>query len=103
MPDLSEDQVKDALNEAWPRQFAPFSDAARSIFTGGPGKLKLTASLHRNVWVAGQMCCVGIAVYNESKKSVKGLTLSLIRTTTMFTPRPTLDVTLSNFTDLDAY
>lgn len=78
-----------------------FSAAARSVFRGGPGKLKLTASLHRNIWIAGQRCCVGITVNNESKKSVKGLTLGLIRTITIFRPRPNLAVS-SPSSDQDA-
>lgn len=76
--------------------------AARSVFLGGRGKLKLTANLHRNVWVAGQRCYVGIAVGNESKRAVKGLTLSLIRTTTIFRSRPHLDVASSSSADADA-
>ena len=78
------------------------SAAARSVFLGGPGKLKLMANLHRNVWVAGQRCCIGITVENESKKTVKGLTLSLIRTTTIFRSQPHLDVASSSSTDPDA-
>lgn len=78
------------------------SSVARNVFLGGPGKLKLTGSLHRNVWVAGQKCCVGIAVDNESKKFVKGITLSLIRATTVFRSRPHLDVASSSFADADA-
>ncbi|KAF8580147.1 hypothetical protein K439DRAFT_1648288 [Ramaria rubella] len=79
-----------------------FSTAARHVFRGGAGKLKLTAILHRSVWVAGQRCYVGIAVDNDSRKSVKGLTLSLIRTTTIFRPYPHLDVASPNSEDPDA-
>lgn len=87
--------------------FAPaslplLSTAARSLFLGGTGKLKLTASLHRNIWIAGQKCRVGIAVHNESKKFVKGLTMSLIRTTTVFRPHPHLDVLSPSSADPDA-
>jgi hypothetical protein len=56
----------------------------------GSGKVKLSASLHRSIWVAGQSCYVDIKVANEGSKKVKSLTLSLTRTTTAFRPRPYL-------------
>ncbi|KAH7916429.1 hypothetical protein BJ138DRAFT_995669 [Hygrophoropsis aurantiaca] len=66
------------------------SEACRSIFMGGPGKVKLSARLHRLYWVAGQTCSVQFRVVNESKKMISGATISLIRTTTIFKPHPHL-------------
>lgn len=79
---------------------------------GGSGKVNLSAKMHRANWVAGQRCYVEVRVENESSKKVsfaaqftppgvaltftshsqiKTLTLSLVRTTTVFRPRPYLD------------
>ena len=46
------------------------STAAKSLFLGGSGKLKLIASLHRSTWVAGQRCYVKIVVSNDTSKKV---------------------------------
>ncbi|KAG8968434.1 hypothetical protein FRC03_007376 [Tulasnella sp. 419] len=65
--------------------------AARSIFMGGPGKVHVTASLHRRTWIAGQRCYVHVNIQNSSSKRVRALTLTLIRTMTIFRPRAHLD------------
>lgn len=41
-----------------------------TVFMGGAGKLRLTASLYREVWVAGQRCLVKVAIDNGTRKSV---------------------------------
>ncbi|KIY47305.1 hypothetical protein FISHEDRAFT_45565, partial [Fistulina hepatica ATCC 64428] len=60
---------------------------AKSIFMGGSGKVRLTATLHRLHWVAGQPCTVNVRVENECKRAIKRLTLSVIRTVVVFRPR----------------
>jgi hypothetical protein len=87
--------------EIWPRLnpsilLAPApkplqASTSKKIFMGGKGRLGLTATLHRLHWIAGQQCCIQVAVKNDTKKSVKSLTLALIRTTVIFRPRPYLD------------
>ncbi|KAH8102559.1 hypothetical protein BXZ70DRAFT_929051 [Cristinia sonorae] len=54
-------------------------------------KAKLTAQLHRLNWIAGQRCHVKVLVQNETRKVVKSCTLTLVRTTTVFKPKPMLD------------
>ncbi|KAI0788677.1 hypothetical protein C8Q75DRAFT_824675 [Abortiporus biennis] len=49
-------------------------------------KVKLTATLQRLHWIAGQKVHVNIFVDNETKKTVKSVTLTLVRTTTLFKP-----------------
>jgi hypothetical protein len=86
------------------------NSADKSIFMGGSGKVHLTATMHRGTWVAGQRCYVDVCVQNETSKKVcsiastdfdcsetnitilqvKTLSLSLIRTTVVFRPRPHL-------------
>jgi hypothetical protein len=58
---------------------------------GGNGKVKLTAMLHRLHWVAGQQCNINLTVKNDTKKTVKSVTFTLIRTTIVFRPHPHLD------------
>lgn len=65
-------------------------------------KVKLTAQLHRLTWIAGQRCCVNVAVVNETKKTVKSFTLTLVRSTTMFRPTPELDAGRARTVDCDA-
>ena len=65
-------------------------------------KVKLTAQLHRMAWIAGQRCYVNVAVANDTKKTVKSFTLTLIRSTTMFKPTPELDAELARSVDPDA-
>lgn len=72
---------------------------AKSLFLGGEGKVELTASVHRENWVAGQLCYVTVDIKNESTKKIRTMTLSLARTTTVFRPRPYL--TLGSGVDAD--
>ena len=65
-------------------------------------KVKLTAQLHRLTWVAGQRCYVNIAVANDTKKTVKSFTFTLVRSTTIFKPTPELDAGHARSVDLDA-
>ncbi|TFK92792.1 hypothetical protein K466DRAFT_659016 [Polyporus arcularius HHB13444] len=68
------------------------ASTAKSLSVVGSGsKLKLTAMLHRMTWIAGQRCAVRIWIANETKKSIKSVTLTLVRTTTLFKPKPQLD------------
>ncbi|RDX50472.1 hypothetical protein OH76DRAFT_1482249 [Lentinus brumalis] len=68
------------------------ASTAKSLSVIGNGsKLKLTAMLHRMTWIAGQRCAVRIWIANETKKSIKSVTLTLVRTTTLFKPKPHLD------------
>jgi hypothetical protein len=46
------------------------SMAAKGLFLGGSGKLKLIASLHRSTWVAGQRCFAKVLVSNDTNKKV---------------------------------
>ena len=62
------------------------SEAARTVFMGGSGKVRLSAAMHRLYWVAGQRCAVHLRVVNESKRTVKGASITLLRTTTVFKP-----------------
>lgn len=61
---------------------------SKNLFMGGSGEVKLTATLHRLYWVAGQLCYVKVNVANDTKKTVKSLTLTLIRSTIVFKPHP---------------
>ncbi|GAA5863885.1 hypothetical protein JCM1840_005804 [Sporobolomyces johnsonii] len=84
-----------------------FAEASKGLFMGGSGKVNLSAKMHRGTWVAGQRCYVDVRVENESSKKIKTLTLALIRTTTVFRPRPQLNAgsgrdPLSGDADLDA-
>ncbi|KAF8899044.1 hypothetical protein BD779DRAFT_1486738 [Infundibulicybe gibba] len=72
------------------RSIAHFYPFQNSLY-GGAGKLTLTASIHRLHWIAGQQCLVNIQVTNDTKKTVKSLTLSLLRSTIVFKPHPHLD------------
>ena len=80
--------------EIWPRldptttlQSAPRPiqvTASKSLFMGGPGTIKLTAILHRLHWVSGQRCFVKALVFNDTTRTMKSFTLTLIRRTTTF-------------------
>ncbi|KIJ66290.1 hypothetical protein HYDPIDRAFT_109282 [Hydnomerulius pinastri MD-312] len=82
--------------EIWPRlsidaNLSPaprplVSEAVKSVFMGGNGKVKLSVKMHRLHWVAGQRCVVHLRVVNESKKVVKSAGIALVRTTTVFKP-----------------
>ena len=65
--------------------------ATEGLRLGGPGDLSIEASLHRLCWIAGQPCFVHVVIRNETKKTMKTLTLTLLRTTTVFKPKPVLD------------
>ncbi|KAI0778441.1 hypothetical protein BD413DRAFT_609051 [Trametes elegans] len=69
---------------------------------GGGNKVKLTAMLPRLTWIAGQRCYVHLSVANETKKSLKSLTLMLVRTITLFKPKPVLDAGNCHSIDPDA-
>ncbi|EJD54818.1 hypothetical protein AURDEDRAFT_148418 [Auricularia subglabra TFB-10046 SS5] len=62
-----------------------------TVFMGGNGKLKLSASLYREVWVAGQRCLVRVAIDNGTKKAVKTVHLALQMLITVFRPNPELE------------
>ncbi|KAH9944162.1 uncharacterized protein BXZ73DRAFT_73748 [Epithele typhae] len=64
--------------------------AAAKKNLGNGGEIRLTAALHRMTWVAGQQCSIRVWVINDSKKSIKTATFTLVRTTTTFRPRPDL-------------
>ncbi|KAG8833673.1 hypothetical protein FRC17_010277 [Serendipita sp. 399] len=68
-----------------------YATVAKNLFLGGEGTLKLTASIHRSTWIAGARCYVKIFIDNDTeKRNVHTLTLSLIRSETIFKPvRPT--------------
>lgn len=70
------------------------STAKTLSMMGSSGKLKLTAAFHRMTWIAGQRCFVHVWVTNDTKKLVQSLSLTLVRTTTIFKPR--LDLGLGN-------
>lgn len=82
--------------EIWPRfsftaKLSPaprplVSEAAKTVFMGGSGKVRLSATMHRLYWVAGQRCTIHLQVVNESRRTVKGASITLLRTTTVFKP-----------------
>ncbi|PVG00931.1 hypothetical protein CPB86DRAFT_154113 [Serendipita vermifera] len=64
-----------------------FATASKSLSLGGSGTIELTASLHRATWIAGQRCYISLSVANNSaKRKVRTLTLSLVRSETVFKP-----------------
>lgn len=76
--------------------------SSKSLFLGGSGKVHLMASLHRNTWVAGQRVYINVGVQNDTSKKINGMTLSLIRTVTLYKPRPELNVDgMASRRDLD--
>ncbi|KAF9270619.1 hypothetical protein L218DRAFT_46326 [Marasmius fiardii PR-910] len=80
--------------EVWPRlnpssvlspATKPNQDTiSKTLFMGGNGKVTLTAATHRVIWIAGQQCPVKIKVVNHSKKAIKSVTLTLVRSTVIF-------------------
>ncbi|KAF7972198.1 hypothetical protein HWV62_18680 [Athelia sp. TMB] len=98
--------------EIWPRLeyanlTAPASEplsaqVSKGIFLGGKGKIILTAELHRLNWFAGQRCYLTFSITNNTKRAVKRLTLALVRTTTVFKPKPHLDALPGACPDPDA-
>lgn len=86
-----------------PRPLQASTAKGLSVIGGGSNdKIRLTANLHRLHWVAGQRCYVRVLVNNGSKKLIKHLTLSLIRTVTIFRPKPALDAGHEISVDPDA-
>lgn len=67
------------------------STAKSMALIGNSSKVKLHAQMHRLYWPAGSRCPVSLHVVNGSKKTIRGLTLTLVRTNTVFRPRPMLD------------
>ncbi|KZT30910.1 hypothetical protein NEOLEDRAFT_45328 [Neolentinus lepideus HHB14362 ss-1] len=61
------------------------------LFMGGARRVKLTAYLYRLHWVAGQRCYVALNISNDTKKTIRSVTLTLIRTTIVFKPKPVLN------------
>lgn len=53
---------------------------------GGPGKLELSAYLHRLSWIAGQQCSVRVSVGNGTRRAVQAVTFALMRTTILLHP-----------------
>ncbi|SPO27140.1 uncharacterized protein UTRI_10601_B [Ustilago trichophora] len=68
------------------------ASSSKGLFLGGSGKVHLMASLHRNTWVAGQRVYIHVGIQNDTTKNINGMTLSLIRTVTLYKPRPELDL-----------
>lgn len=99
--------------QVWPRMdpSAVLASAPRPVqasttkglsVIGNGRKLRLTAALHRINWVAGQRCYVRVWVGNDTRKSVKSLTTTLVRTTTLFKLRPDLEPGAEPSVDRDA-
>ncbi|KAI9060559.1 hypothetical protein FKP32DRAFT_1687571 [Trametes sanguinea] len=84
-----------------PRPIQASTSRALSVIGGG-SKVKLTAVLPRMTWVAGQRCYVHVSVANDTRRTVKSLTLTLVRTTTLFKPKPALDYGHRSSEDPDA-
>ncbi|GAA5977998.1 hypothetical protein JCM10908_004190 [Rhodotorula pacifica] len=59
-------------------------EASKALFMGGSGQATIRASVHREIWIAGQRCYVEVAVENRTNKKIKTLTLSLVRTTSIY-------------------
>jgi hypothetical protein len=54
---------------------------------GSRSKLKLSARVPRPSYFAGQRCYVHVQILNDTRKTVRSLRLTLIRTTTVYRPR----------------
>lgn len=67
------------------------STAKSLAVLGNSSKVRLNAQMHRLYWPAGSRCPIHLHVGNESKKTIKNLVLTLVRTITVFRPRPALD------------
>ena len=68
------------------------ASSSKGLFLGGSGKVHLMASLHRNTWVAGQRVYIHVGIQNDTSKKINGMTLALIRTVTLYKPRPELEL-----------
>ncbi|KAL0951567.1 hypothetical protein HGRIS_008249 [Hohenbuehelia grisea] len=87
--------------EVWPRlnpsvTLAPApaplrATSSKSLFMGGRGLVELTATLHRLHWVAGQNCFVKLSINNETKRTIKGVNMTLLSSVVIFRPDPHLD------------
>ncbi|KAI0257218.1 hypothetical protein BJV78DRAFT_19938 [Lactifluus subvellereus] len=65
------------------------STAVMSFSHGGSrSKLRLSARVARPSYFSGQRCYVHIQIWNDTRKTVRSLRLTLIRTTTVYRPRP---------------
>ncbi|CAG8725493.1 9232_t:CDS:2, partial [Acaulospora colombiana] len=74
-----------------------FATTSKSLSSGSSGTIELTASLHRATWVAGQRCYIKLSVTNNStKRKVRTLTLSLVRSETVF--KPHVGASIESFT-----
>ncbi|CAO1616287.1 unnamed protein product [Sympodiomycopsis kandeliae] len=81
------------------------ASAEKGLFMGGSGKLRISASLHRGTWVAGQRAYVNVSVDNQTSKRVKNACFTLIRTVTLYRPKPEFDMGsggTDGYTDPDA-
>ncbi|PWN26839.1 hypothetical protein BDZ90DRAFT_193152 [Jaminaea rosea] len=68
------------------------AEGEKGLFLGGSGKVKLSASLHRATWVAGQRVYVNVNVANGTSKKISSASMTLIRTVTLYRPRPELNL-----------
>lgn len=68
------------------------AEGEKGLFLGGSGKVKLVASLHRATWVAGQRVYINVAVANGTSKKISSASMTLIRTVTLYRPRPELNL-----------
>lgn len=67
---------------------SPRATTSQALFMGGSGEVTLTAGLHRSVFVAGTRVAVHVTIHNGSKKLIKRLTLSLLRSIIVFKRKP---------------
>lgn len=75
--------------------------AEKGLFLGGSGKVRVVASLHRGTWVAGQRVYVKVNVQNATSKRINSVSLTLIRTVTLFRPKPEFNMHASAGADVD--
>ncbi|THH33561.1 hypothetical protein EUX98_g674 [Antrodiella citrinella] len=84
-----------------PRPLQASTAKSFSLLSSQDQKARLSAQLHRLHWIAGQRCHVKILVHNGTHKPVKSCTLTLVRTTTLFKPKPALDAGGGNLLNSD--
>lgn len=60
------------------------AQASKSVFMGGDGAISLKASIRRHTWIANQPVHVSISIDNATRKTVRTISLELIRTMTTF-------------------
>jgi Arrestin (or S-antigen), C-terminal domain len=64
------------------------STAVMTLSLGGSrNKLKLSARVPRPSYFAGQRCYVHVQIMNDTRRTVRSLCLTLIRTTTVYRPQ----------------